>query len=72
MIWVAVFDIILDALSETEHETFYTRDSEGTVSATPDIAYADDLLSLQGSWKDFSESGYDVCSLRDTGLQNGH
>ena len=47
LIWVAVFDIILDALHLAEPGTFLTKDRNGNVKTTRDIAYADDLLSLQ-------------------------
>jgi hypothetical protein len=47
MIWVAVFDIVLDALARAESGTFYTKDRNGTVKVANDVAYADDLFSLQ-------------------------
>jgi len=49
MIWVAVFDIVLDALALAEEGTFYTKDRSGTPRKVGDIAYADDLVSVQGT-----------------------
>jgi hypothetical protein len=49
MIWVAVFDIVLDALARAEQGTFYTKDRNGTTKLVTDVAYADDLVSLQGT-----------------------
>ena len=49
MIWVAVFDIVLDALELAERGTFYTKDRGGSTKLVKDVAYADDLFSLQGT-----------------------
>ena len=49
MIWVAVFDVVLDALQVAEQGTFYTKDRSGTTLPMEDVAYADDLVSVQGT-----------------------
>ena len=48
LIWTAVFDLLLTSLSQVQHGAIFTSDRHGKLEAVQDIAYADDLLSLQG------------------------
>ena len=45
LLWVAVFDMLLTALKEIKNE-FKTQDIDGRTVEVPDIAFADDLISI--------------------------
>ncbi len=48
MLWVAVFDILLVALSKVENG-FKVQDNEGFTTIVKDVAFADDLVSVTGT-----------------------
>ena len=39
LIWVAVFDIFLDALALAQRPTLYSKDGDGEVQGTDEVAY---------------------------------
>jgi hypothetical protein len=48
-IWTAVFDILLSALAEAQEGGLRVRGAFGTVERVGDVAYADDLVSIQAT-----------------------
>jgi hypothetical protein len=49
LIWTSIYDILLTALGKVTDDSFHTRESHGRLSPTPDIAYADDLVSIMAT-----------------------
>ena len=55
LIWDAFCDILLSALDEHKGGEFFTQDHLGVNRKTPDIAYADDIISLQGTMESLQD-----------------
>ena len=49
LLWDAFCDILLCALAEVEEGPFFFQDHCGKNHVTPDVAYADDVISMQGN-----------------------
>jgi exonuclease III len=49
MIWTALFDVLLCALAAVQGGGLMTRDRNGVCRVAEEVAYADDLVSIQGT-----------------------
>ena len=49
LVWDAFCDILLSALEDMNGGEFFTQDHTGENKKTPDVAYADDIVSQQGT-----------------------
>ena len=49
LLWDAFCDILLSALADLDIGPFFFQDHNGNNHVTPDIGYADDVISLQGN-----------------------
>ena len=49
ILWDAFCDILLSALAEHKDGPFFFQDHNGRNHTTPDVGYADDVISLQGT-----------------------
>ena len=48
-LWTAFFDILLKTLQHGSVNNFFIRATEGNIVAQPDLAYADDLISISAT-----------------------
>ena len=56
--WAVIFDIILRALEASTDDPFMLLSPDGADDPAPEIAYADDLVSLSASLRPSSKGRY--------------